>query len=541
MAMENYGTKNNEDDDDILDGKKNKKADQGGDRSAVEAQEEAKADARKSLLELFAERDKSEGAEITLFAPQPKKESAGTKDEQPVVGELTTPTQQELTPDHSNDNVELTGSQDASDISPTIVTPTQPKAASRLEDLFKEQPIFNQFRPLENTPEPEPVRPVSGYNREDSEYFRGYVPGLSQESQTYQPPMAEGSDNGGGNVPPRTPTRSGDSTPEPDGVRLPNFRAAENSKTKPNFAAVQTNELSSKHEDEVYTAERRGLRHGVVAGFLTGYILKAYLDGKRRKREAGEFQKQAQKQDEKIKQIQGGDLHKQKRLTEQERYIQQLQNEQQKIKQRFEERLAAQQTQPETHSKPVVFKPEKQRLTSPESAFIQPADLDKQNEKHDDKKVDMVEAARKALDEAIDKEDNKQRIEQDAWLRHVLDERGHEVQGIARGQEYKHERAQELLQRDHSQPQQPQAAHKAAAQPVFTGTSYHDASVTQTPSQAKLPSGQVPVDHQLPNGERPSPYFSSKKNSTLIAALTSPWTFLMLSVILLAYFIATLI
>lgn len=536
--MENYGTKNNEDDDDILDGKKNKKAEQGSGRSAVEAQEDAKAEARKSLLELFAAKEKTDGAEITLFpeakdeAPKPKTEDGQPKEE------LIVPAEQADYPLPQPDaNIEPSDPEAAINLDPTA--PAQPKAASRLEDLFKEQPIFNQFRAQENRQEPEPVRPVSGYNREDAEYFTGYVPGVVQESRAYEPPTATGGNSGGGNVPPRTPLRSGDAAPEPDGGRLPNLASAEHSTTRPNFTGVQANQLASKHEDEVYTAERRGLRHGVVAGFLTGYILKAYLAGKRRKREAGEFQKHAEKQDQKIKQIQGEDLQKQKRLSEQEKYIQRLQDEQQKIRLRFEERLAAQQPQAESRPKPVVFKPEKPAV-SPELAAVPLANVDGQQEKPDDKKVDMVEAARKALEEAVDKEDNKKRIEQDAWLRHVLDEHGQEVQGVVRGQEYKHERAQELLQRDHAQPHQ-QSSHKAAAQPAFTGTIYQDSSVQQTYSQPTLPSGQVPVDHQLSNGDRPSPYFSSKKNSTLVSALTSPWTFLMLSLILLAYFIATLI
>lgn len=531
--MENYGTKNNEDDDDILDGKKSKKAERDGWHGASESQEEAKAEARKSLLDLFAEVEKGAGSEVVLFPQSPKEEKPKSTTEQPG-GEVTAPVEQIEVP--MPQPVSGVESQEPEAASTDV--PNSPKAASRLEDLFKQQPIFDQFRPQQQ--ESEAVRPVSGYNREDNEYFQGYVPGVAQGNQSYEPPQTASGSNGGGNIPPRTPTRSGGMSPEPDGGQL-DFTGVE-SKARPNFANTQSSELSSKHEDEVYSAESRGLRHGVVAGFLTGYILKSYLAGKRRKREAGEFQKQAHKQGEKIKHIQGEDLNKQKRISDQDRYIQRLQDEQQKIRRRFEERLAAVQPQVETRLKPTVFKPEKQNFR-PEGVFVPMADLNNKSDTADDKKVDMVEVARKALDDAIDKEENKQRIEQDAWLRHVIDERGQEVQGIARGQEYKHERAQELLQRDHTQPQQ-QNTHKAAGQQAFTGTPtypYQHTAAHPVHSQQALPSGQVPVDHQLSNGDRPSPYFSSKKNSNLVSTLTSPWTFLMLSLILLAYFIATLL
>lgn len=384
----------------------------------------------------------------------------------------------------------------------------------------------------------EPVRRVSGYSREEGEYYSGYLPGAPESIPDMNIPEGGGNDRGGGNLPPAPPHESGAAMPEdvPPSART----TGTTNNMIGNLSSVKS------YEDDVHSAESKGMRRGFVAGAIVAWVVGRHLKNLKLKRERTEFNKEIGRHQEQIDALQAEKVQQRQNETEHERQMNQYEADQRKLKEQLDQKLSDAHFKPTAESRPpVVYKPEHEPLkekAEPAPLLVKPASREnslkqsseKGSESH--KQQEMIDAALRDIEKAVEDADKK-RIEQDAWLRHELDEHGHEIQGQRRGQEYDHERAQELLQH-----QQQQSDHKAGAEPVFVGQAaqYHHSSIPQR----ELGSGQVPMDHRLPyDSHNPLgyPLTGKKQHNPLVGALTSPWTFLMLSIILLAYFIATLL
>lgn len=337
--------------------------------------------------------------------------------------------------------------------------------------------------------------------------------------------------DGGANIPPRTPNNYNAATPEPEGS-LPHYSRSES-----------VNPTQAAQEIAKRTPERPGgfSREAMVAAVLTTIAVTAWLKNRKINRQQKQFDRELAGQQKQINELEDDKFYQETRESAHEQHIRQVEDENRKLAERLDQKLAAHaqatsSLESQAKAQPATERP-KPIIVSPTKS---PSEKTKLEQESEDKKMleqmDMIEAARRALEEA--EGHNNTRVEQDAWLRHELDEHGHEVQGQVRGQEYTHERAQELMQR---QPHDQRADQKAAAEPVFGGSPqvYQQSTSQQQPT---LSSGQVPTDHRLTyDTHHDYPTGRSKKQNAVVSTLTSPWTFLMLSIILLAYFIATLL
>lgn len=501
----------NDNPDDLLGGKKKKK--EKSQAYLNDPHQEARLDeARSDILRLFTKNDLQEVAQPS----QPHAEvlpgvddlTAEALDDQPNLADL------------ENTDLPLAGSDHE-----TLVKP---------ENVDTAADDFNQARPSSyweqaNQQVPEPVRPVYGYNPDGNDFYKGYVPGVAAENADAAPLAGH---DGGANIPPRTPNNDANAMPEPEDSLPPQYNRSDN----------PVNRLAQAREAAKVRPERSGgfSREAMVAAVLTTIVVTAYLKNRKINRQQKEFNKELASQQKQINELEDDRFRQETREAAHEQHVKQVEDENRKLAERLDQKLAAQaqaasklESQPKTQPtverpKPVIVSPTKSPLEKP-----------KPEQESEDKKlaeqIDMLEAARRALEEASN-HDNK-RVEQDAWLRHELDEHGQEVQGQVRGQEYTHERAQELMQR---QPHDQQSDRKAVAEPSFGGSQTYQQSASQ--QHPALSSGQVPADHRLTyDAHHDYSSASGKKQNALVSTLTSPWTFLMLSIILLAYFIATLL
>jgi len=522
-----------EDNQDNLPGgkKKNKKEVRPGyvDGSRQESDDRAN-EARSDILRLFTKNEVQDVSGITEdLYDTPAKEKPEVQDSEFVTAEdlvYADPESGLNGSDYKTDNLNTEpfgGDQES------VPQPGNPPIPG--EGLYN-KPRTNTSWEQANQQLPEPVRPVYGYNPDGNEFYKGYVPGVPGEKEADTPIANSG--GGGANVPPRTPNSYGNTMPEPEGD-LPSYgQQSGNVLSRPAQAA---------REAAAHRPERTGFsREEMVAAILTTMVVTAYLKNRKIKRQQKEFSSELASQQKQINQFEDESFRQERQDAEHERHIKQVEDENRKLAERLDQKLTAHaQATPKLESQPKSAPMNEQIkpiIVSPSKPLVEKAKLERNAE---DKKVaeqlEMIEAARKALEEADSQ--HSTRLEQDAWLRHELDEHGNEVQGQQRGQEYTHERAQELMLR---QPQNQQTDRKAAAEPFFGGSHPYPQSMPNSPQPTTLNSGQTPADHRLPyTTPSDSSYRRSSKHNPLVSALTSPWTFLMLSIILLAYFIATLL
>jgi hypothetical protein len=376
--------------------------------------------------------------------------------------------------------------------------------------------------------EHEPAHSVEGYDSSGDQLHQGYVPGPRQPAETlaqqssadtsYDRFSAGSSEYG---VP-----------PVPGGLPVP---------------------------DRLFGGKARrperilSMREKMLAASVMTIAIAGYFANRRRKNEIRDQQKEIKKQQKIINeqhdmtaQMAARQTEMHQRLTGQEAYT---------MREAQQRRTAPAAPEHAAPNQPLQAPAERLTPAAPSDALRPAAGMYGAEAARQQSAVeDHEEAARRAVEEARKAEeaaasDPHRRVEQDAWRRYVVDDQGHEIKNIIQyGEEYKHEREQEVLT-DRSAIGTSRAR---AAQPENQGTSMGGMSMpmpsqqsSRAQSQHSLGSGQAPPDHSLPAG-MPTPadwqhQLPEKHRSSVVAALTSPWLFLMLSLILLAYFIASLL
>lgn len=414
----------------------------------------------------------------------------------------------------------------------------------------------------------EPLHPVSGFDAASERRLQGWSPAGAPEntSQHIEPNVRATFNN----------------TPEP--VTGSSFGSG---------AARLANAVRPVAEAAARTAEGINPRRALAAGFLTGYAVKGFLESRRRKRVERAQQQERVDQQRTMARMQEQLQTANRQINTQGETIAAIQQQQREVPQPSSAR-------PETVYRPTLPGEQPAHLPRPTHEQARPLQAaqqeramqprpeivatpvlggEKQQTTEAAQAKDAAAAARRAVEEARmaaeeQVREPEQRIEQDAWRRHVVDKAGHDVEGAMQyGNEYEQERAHELMGSNKSavlpQPsgafRHDRTSDKASDQPSLpsekdplgafslptmsansgraTASSYLPPALPSRQSNRSIASGLTPTDHSLPAGLTIDTQhrLSDKKQSVVVAALTSPWLFLMLSLILLAYFIASLL
>lgn len=310
---------------------------------------------------------------------------------------------------------------------------------------------------------------------------------------------------------------------------------------------------------EAYYAEKRGLRRGLVAGFITGYAVKRYLANRKIERQQREQQQQVDYQQEALDRLQTSHHELEQRSREQQEAFTRF-----KASQPATERVERPDVPAAPYEQPLP--PIAARVNETTSPGVLRPEIPRPS---------TTEHQVGSLEEAPVELQPDQHVEQDAWRRYVVDKHGHEVQdAMAYGHEYEQERAAERLSGPMADTvatpatqatQQPADQSTPKLPPRDYGTSgagaFHyppsGASTPTTPTSQPLSAqqpayddlldnGQIPPSHSLPTGlpTHQSPQHllpPDHHENPFIAIITSPWTLLIVSLMLLAYFVASFI
>lgn len=392
------------------------------------------------------------------------------------------------------------------------------------------------------TLEPEPVHRVEGYRSEDGgQQFEGYVPGGGEPGSVYEP------------------------APAPAGQARQSFGSEAARTIAAPEAPVPTpgaglREPLNALRDRFDRMDQR--RRNVMPWIVTGAVL-AYLANRRRKREIGEVQQDLQ-QAEKARQAEAksaATAHQELRqqAAAQREQIERLEHQQTvSPHERGEPAPAPSAPLSSSHeATPPAAPAGIGQEAAPSSAAPQPGELHRPQptviKPEIAEPVSDTEAARQAVEEALqaaEEQKTEEVITQDAWLRHVVDkETGREVTGAVRhGHEFDEERRSETFAgvRPSDQSRQAHTPPGAGAGQSMPSGGYplQDTSTQPIASDHMLYGGQEPADHSLPPGSSQADLehrLPEKHRRPIVEALTSPWLFLLLSLILLAYFIASLL
>lgn len=392
--------------------------------------------------------------------------------------------------------------------------------------------------------EPEPMHRVEGFNPAGpGQQYEGYTPGPVQPAESSHPSFREQVDTFEREFAQTAQNR--ENIPAPQGVVRPQVRES-------------TADLSRK-------IEHMGLRQKEAITWLAFIGSAGYIANKRRKQEISRQERELKKATK---------VHQEN--------VERLAADQQALKKQFTEQVNPR-VQPETPRSDGYSEQVKTQVPSaPEHSFAQPINTGEhfvthttesqtsprpaeifQNERasvglppvegvttplssEEMKEAERdAEAARHAIEEALAHQEDPQQhkhVEQDAWLRHEIDDRtGKEIEGAKRGREFEEERASETRP-GMQQQRQPHPSRGTSGQPVFVGGGSDQARSAQGGYSTQ--DGQTQFDHSLPAGmpvradlEHRLP---EKTRNPIVETLTSPWLFLLLSLLLLAYFIATL-
>ncbi|HTH72162.1 MAG TPA: hypothetical protein VL737_02255 [Candidatus Pristimantibacillus sp.] len=325
------------------------------------------------------------------------------------------------------------------------------------------------------------------------------------EEYVDEPPVPPTTAGGGGGQPPTRPPYPTYPGPSPD--RGPGFYPAP-AEAAPDQNAEQAatyryNVISQQQPEYTQVemrkakedSERTGFRRGLVAGFITGYVLKAYLAGRKRERYEKATEKQLEAQDERF-------AH--------------LQAEQQRTKTELADRLDR-------------YKREQEQVARDNAArYERPAPKSA---------PEVVPGENK--EEIFDREGNRielqpgWRVERSAGgYSVVLDERNRVVHDAIRyGEAFQRDQKREQLSDDMFAALDSVAAAHAAANTAAQAQQQASApQTTYTPGMS--PTGrvhEVDLQHRL-----------EKPRSPLVATISSPWLWTAIAFLIIIYFIAAL-
>jgi hypothetical protein len=373
--------------------------------------------------------------------------------------------------------------------SESTIYDARPAPAQAEKDQFEEimeelGPEYAQAASGDELTEPVEARPTDVPETEPPERS-------TRAAEAEQPePVSSWGSSPVGPPPPRPPAEAGYG-PEPSPEQPRSYEAMRQVAPAP----VSPINFERQLRDTEETAEKRGLRRGLIAGFITAYVLKSYLDGKRREREAKKVEKQFAVKDEQISHLQ----------TEQQRLQAQMM------------RAAAERTP----------------LGSPEASLERPTA----------ETLPPVKTVEKFEDQEIYDQEGNRLVLQPGWhiekspggYSVVLDEKGRLVENaIVYGEGFRID-AREKIKAD---------SVAAAASGVLAGTAAVGASSGAAPvPEPTLPSGQADFEHELPAGPLPKPDINHRlppPRNRIMTTIANPWLWTAIAILLIVYFLAAL-
>lgn len=327
--------------------------------------------------------------------------------------------------------------------------------------------------------------------------------------------------------PPRSPSEFGalNQEPEPEAVQT----AA---------APAPAYEQQSAPADQ--GEYKRGLRRGLIAGFITGYALKAFLAHRKQKRFEQATKEQFAAATERFTSLQFQHNQLQQKATGQ---VEQSQREQQAQQERFE-RFKAEQPAPERFETPAMPPlPQIEAVPSPHLPRVEA--------------LPGVQATAEQ-EQWVDEHGNEialqpgQRLERRGWYSVVIDEHGREVPGaIHYGEAFQREQKREQISDDAFGGSDTNAASAAADNAAPAGGSFTalpgigvSSVPPPLPSDPMIASGQADFDHSLPAGPPATvdlQHRLKEPRNPVVATITSPWLWVAVAVLLIAYFTAALV
>jgi hypothetical protein len=300
---------------------------------------------------------------------------------------------------------------------------------------------------------------------------------------------------------------------------------------------------------------KRGLRRGLVAGFITGYAVKAYLAHRKQKRIEKATQEQFATANERFTNLQFQHNQLQQKTTNQAEQLQRTQREQQE---RFD-RFKANQPAPERFETP---------STSPAIAPLPRIEAVPQAQLPKAEAMPPLQETAAEREQWVDELGNEialqpgQRLERRGWYSVVVDEHGREVPGaIHYGEAFQREQKREQVSDAAFAGSDANASSKTttpsnnvapAAGGVFTALPGVGISSVPAPTAPPMPvynepmiiSGQADSAHSLPAGQPttvdPQHRLKEPRNQ-VVATITSPWLWVAVAVLLIAYFTAALV
>ena len=361
--------------------------------------------------------------------------------------------------------------------------------------------------------------------------------------QPPEPSAPSSSGASGGGRPPTPPLESSgfNAAPEPTPQEpwQPEGASWQQAEAHTPQAPIATAERSARtvKSDEAYYAEKAGLRRGLVAGFVTGYLLKRYLANRKMERMQQEHATQVSEGQARIDQLTSEQYAAEQQIRTQQEALQRFKANQPT---HFESSAPA----PSSEAFPAIAAPNYESTVLPERPSAPPE-----------------QSVVPQPQEEVIETNPHQHIEHSSWHSIVVDEQGRAVQdaihyGEAFKQELQREQAPVQVSDDTQTPQQPQPSPQAQSLPDMgvgaPGGGYYTPAPSAgqypagAPAQGYVPpaldSGQTPIDHTLPTGVPDSQHLlPPPPRNPIAAALTSPWLLLILSLMLLAYFIASFI
>jgi hypothetical protein len=298
---------------------------------------------------------------------------------------------------------------------------------------------------------------------------------------------------------------------------------------------------------------KRGLRRGLVAGFITGYAVKAYLAHRKQKRVEKATQEQFATANERFTNLQFQHNQLQQKTTSQTEQLQRAQREQQE---RFD-RFKANQPAPERFETPSA---------SPAIAPLPRIEAVPRAQLPKAEAMPPLQEATAEQEQWVDELGNEialqpgQRLERRGWYSVVVDEHGREVPGaIHYGEAFQREQKREQVSdaafagsdaNASSKTTAPSNNAAPAAGGVFTalpGVGISSVPASTPPpvfSEPMISSGQADPAHSLPAGQPttvdPQHRLKEPRNQ-VVATITSPWLWVAVAVLLIAYFTAALV
>ncbi len=403
------------------------------------------------------------------------------------------------------------------------------------------------------------------------------VSGFGPDFSTPLPPPP-----GGGPPRPPIPPIEGDAfyPPEPEPTpfsyddeiysRHPAFASSEPSADRyaamppgnPNYISVEQHQ-AAVHE-AAYRAERYGVRRGVVAGFITGWVVKQHLSNRKLHRIQQEHRQALREQQHHIAELDAAQAHLDERVRTQEQQIDRYRYQPQtRIEQPallspatpFEQAAAqamfpSQGKQPmvpavETLS-PIVSRPNNlpgeatqlQATTQTELPSTQPSVYKETVPLIQE--IDRQPPPDNRADQQVVQEPG-QHLERSGWYSAVVDEHGREIPGAIRYGEA-HQREQRQERSPHGVTGQQQTKPGVPSQRYAGGGSSFVGGSTQHPQQM-ISSGQTGPSHQLPTGydyADAQHRLPAKSVHSIASAISSPWLWAGVVILLLTFFITAL-